>query len=123
MSTLDLVDVIDSLGTGDIVIERERAATFSQGNATAGADDVTKVRAVAHHATPRELQRLPENDRNRETIVVFTDEELRVSSVARGMRGDVVRYGGARYEVIRRENWEAQAGHFRCFGSRLEEDR
>jgi hypothetical protein len=123
MSTLDLVDVIDSLGTGDIVIERERAAAFSGGNATAGADDILKVRAVAHHATSRDLMRLPENDRVKETIVIFTDTELRVSSVARGMRGDVVRYGGSRYEVIRREDWEVQAGHFRCYASRLEDER
>lgn len=124
MSVLDLDDVVDSLGTGDIVVERASSAvTFVNGNAVVPAGGTITIVAVVQVASPRDLLRLPENDRTREIVIIFTKEALEVSSPTTGLMGDVVQYGGRRYEVIRREDWLVQSGHFRCWAAKIEGDR
>ena len=122
-SVLHLSDVVDSLGTGLVKVERaQRSVTFTDGNASVDPPDVVEIQAIVQPASPRDLLRLPENDRTRELVIVFTKEPLEVASPTTGKAGDVVRYGGRLYEVIRREDWEVQSGHFRCYASKLEGD-
>lgn len=55
-------------------------------------------------ATARELERLPEEDRDRETISIFTEFPLRHGG--RGMaRPDRILWGGASYLVVGIEPW------------------
>ena len=121
---MNLDGVIDSLDTGTIEVERQRPVAYVQGNAVQPAPTIFTVERVnVQPATPRDLLRLPENDRSRETIIIFTAERLEVSSTKTGRRGDVVRWSDRRYEVTRREDWAPQSGHFRCWAQKVEEDR
>lgn len=123
-SVFDLTDVIDSLGTGEVVVERAvRPIGFVNGNAVVDTPDPITIDANVQPASPRDLMRLPENDRTREIVIVFTKEALEVSSPTTGKMGDVVRYADRRFEVIRREDWLVQSGHFRCWAAKIEGDR
>lgn len=124
MPVFDLADVVDSLSTGELEVERaQREVTIVNGNATVDPPDTFLITANIQHATPRDLLRLPENDRTREVALVFTKVALEVGSPTTGKMGDVIRWCGRRYEVIRRENWLEQSGHFRCWAAKIEGDR
>lgn len=56
-------------------------------------------------AGPRELERLPEGERDRETLVIYTRAPLRVGDEGTGTAADIVVYGGARYTVSAVEPW------------------
>jgi hypothetical protein len=125
-SVLNLAGVVDSLGTGEIEIERAtQAVTIADGNATVPTPRIITIAANVQHATSRDLLRLPENDRTREVILIFTKTALEVGSPTTGKQGDIVRYGSPerRYEVIRREDWLVQSGHYRCYAGKIEGDR
>ena len=60
---------------------------------------------VVQPAAAHELERLPEGERDKETLTIYTRQPLRVGSVADGTATDCVLYGGARYFVAAVETW------------------
>jgi len=56
-------------------------------------------------ATARELDRLPEGERDKETLTIYTREPLHVGNLADGTAADCVLYNGARYTVAAVETW------------------
>lgn len=60
---------------------------------------------VVQPATARELERLPEGERDKETLTIYTRQPLRVGSVADGTATDRVLYGGTTYFVAAVETW------------------
>lgn len=75
-------------------------------------------RGVVLPATPRELERLPEGDRDRETITVYSREPLRVGQRPEGTAADVILWQGQRYEVASVEPWP---GYVRALATLLPE--
>lgn len=128
MSTLEgLEDVIECLDTGAISVERRNDASFdSDGNPVRGRAEIRNVSpAVVHIATGRELLRLPEGDRTREVLRIFTQTRLRTAQVASGREAEVVLYRSqndetGRYVVTVSEDWLAQSGHYRCLAVKQE---
>lgn len=78
--------------------------------------------AVVHPATGRDLERLPEGLRTRETIWVFTDTE--VACEEPGQQPDILVYQPAgdaaakRYTAYSCEDWRHQGGHWRVMATR-----
>lgn len=60
---------------------------------------------VVQPASARELDRLPEGERDKETLTVYTRQPLRVGNLADGTSADCVVYNGARYTVAAVETW------------------
>lgn len=79
-------------------------------------------RGVVQPATARELERLPEGDRDRETITVYSREPLRVGQRPGGdtecPAADVIHWQGQRYEVASVEPWP---GYVRALATLLPE--
>lgn len=61
---------------------------------------------VVQPATPRELERLPEADRVKSTLVVFTASPLFVDDDSSGKAADGIRWQGELYTVSAVENWQ-----------------
>lgn len=63
---------------------------------------------AVHTVSGRELEQLPEADRHRETIRLYTKERLNVTDD--GNASDRVVYDGRTYRVTVAENYERQGG-------------
>jgi len=120
-----LAGVIDSFALpGGITIERATAA-YNDGFRSAGTPTSIPVApAVVHALVGRELLILPEGDRTKEHIKVFTKVRLQTALEGAGEQPDVILYtpeGEAverRYIVKISEDWIAQSGHYRCIAVR-----
>lgn len=61
---------------------------------------------VIQPATPRELERLPEGDRDRESITVYSETPLRIGQRPEGEAADIIHWRGMRFEVASVETWQ-----------------
>lgn len=82
--------------------------------------EVLPWRGVVQPATPRELERLAEGDRDRETITVYSRVPLRVGQRPEGTAADVILWQGQRYEVASVEPWH---GYVRALATLLPEGK
>ncbi len=82
-----------------------RAETVNDRGRAEFVEEHTGMTGVVQPATARELERLPEGERDKETLTIYTRQPLRVGSVADGTATDCVLYGGARYFVAAVETW------------------
>lgn len=96
-----------------ITVERPTAGTFSaDGYFAPGAGTLTlAMDAAVMPARAEEMEALPENERTREGILIFTLEALRVSSVSARTQADIVTWAGRKWVVASVEDWTAQAGY------------
>lgn len=102
------LDVAYLLGDPDFcvafAVERCAEAVDDKGR-TQMAGEVLPWQGVIQPATPRELERLPEGDRDRETITVYSREPLRIGQRPENTVADVILWRGQRYEVVNVEPW------------------
>jgi hypothetical protein len=123
MPILNLGPVVNSFALpGGITVERRLASSYDDfGFPVHNPSDLLQMTAVVHNATPADLQMLPEGERVKETIIVFTRSPLLTGDTSSKDEADVVRYNNKRYRVLLSENWLAQSGHYRCWAQRIEE--
>lgn len=106
---------------GNVFVIREET-TLEKGYAVNTALPPREIEAVVHPAMGRDLERLPEGLRNRETIWVFTGAELRCETT--DSQPDLIEYrpGGDAdpklYRVYLCEDWTRQGGHYRALAYR-----
>lgn len=115
MIDLDAADVIDSLSTGDYLVTRRAASTFTHGRAQVGPELPTfTIRASVQPARGRDLLRLPEGRRATETRVVYTATQLQVGGQSAELAADMVEIDGRLWEVQLAEPWPAATGYWLC---------
>lgn len=109
----DMGCVLSELGAPSAISVRRFAAGGydATGRYQSPASALTPTRAVVNPATPREIEKLPENERTSESITVFTSALLQTSDVASQAKADQVVWAGKTYEVKRTQDWTRQAGY------------
>ncbi len=85
-----------------------------------GATHTFRVRASIQPLTGEELLRLPEGERTRERIVVFTARRLKTATQAEAASADRVEYQGNQFEVESVESWNERFSYFRCIAAKIE---
>lgn len=108
---VDVADLIDDFRVdGGVTIKRYAASTLnSRGEKVKASPSTVALTDVAvHTASGRELQRLPEADRRKESIRVYTKVELFTAGDSQDP--DVVLYDSKRYEVKLVDDYERQGG-------------
>lgn len=80
--------------------------------------EVIPWQGVIQPATPHELERLPEADRDKETITVYSREPLRPGQRPEGTAPDIILWHARRYEVTSVEAW---IGYVRALATLLPE--
>lgn len=115
-------------------VERRDGATYDQrGIYQEGTKTVLKIKpAVVQPATERQLLRLPEGDRSKETITIHTIEQLRTARAGSGQEADIVLFreptpvsGGilkGRYVVVLAGDWQLVAGFTSSMAQKIEGD-
>ena len=79
----------------------------------------TPTDAVVNPSTPKETERLPENERTKEAITVFTRNPLLTSDVSDQGKADHVTWNGRTYQVMLTADWSAQAQYARSVCTRI----
>lgn len=111
-------DTIERFSTGTYTVRRAPPATFVSGRRAIGSSYEIQVVASVQPLTGRELMRLPEGERTRERMVVFTADALHTQSDDHA--GDEIIIDGDVWEVERVENWSTLGGYWRSFVVRRE---
>jgi hypothetical protein len=108
---------ISRLASGTFTVTRP-SGNYVQGRWVEGAAETLEILASVQPATPKELQRLPEGDRTKAVIAIWTTTELRTASSPPGAQADRVTYAGSTYEVQAVEAWDL-GGYWKALASRV----
>ena len=90
-----------------------RAVTIDAHGRTAVTETTTPIGAVVRPATEKDLERLPEGDRDRGHIKVLSESEMTAGTEA--VQPDEIIWSGARWVVKTVDSWQ----YGRCFWSAI----
>jgi len=92
--------MIESFNTGPYTVTRYAAPTYTKGTATQGATTTFTIQATVQPLTPREALLLPEGERLRQNLKVYSATELKPSDNNGELPADTIEYRGENYKVI-----------------------
>jgi hypothetical protein len=108
----NVAQLVDVYNVGPLTVHRPGLpAQNAYGAFVAAADATLTLDPVAvHTVTGRDLEQLPDADRTRETIQIYTRERLYVADG--GESADRVDYRGRSFRVIQVQDFELQGGAY-----------
>lgn len=114
---LPVASLVHEFNVGPLTVERRSTPTQNQfgGFDPAVAEMVGLDPVAAHNLTGRDLDQVPEADRNSEVVQFYTLERLHVADA--GRVADVVLYRGRRFRIIKVRDFELQGEVFCAFGA------
>jgi len=92
-----------------VTVKRRAVGSWADGIFTRGAETLISMEAIVQPSGKKQLDKLPENERTRDAINVWTRAKLLISSVEDQQAADVVTWNGKDYEVLAVEDWTEQA--------------
>lgn len=103
--------LINSFKFGDVSITRYAIGSWSNGQYTAGTTSEVVITAaifpsLGEQSESNQLLRLPEGQRTRDTIRVFTYDPIYTTSAPNGRKADLVPYQGDNYEIKNLKIWD-----------------
>jgi hypothetical protein len=120
---MSLADAIASLGAVTHTVSRAGTSSYdSDGKYVPGALTTLTIQAINQPLSGRELQRLPEGLRTKETRQFYTTTELRAASVADGTVADIIEVtdvGFFQVELVEDRN---PFGFYRVVGSLIQDE-
>lgn len=118
---MNAADTISRFASGTYAVTRSAAGSFNAttGVYAPGSTSTIQVPASIQPLGGRELLRLPEEERTKERIVIFTAVELFTSSPAAGTVGDVVAYNGKNFEVQTVERWAELGAYWKVIAAKV----
>ena len=111
--TLDVNRVLLDAHFRTTVTLCRRAVTIDEHGRTAVIETTTPIGAVVRPATEKDLERLPEGDRDRGYIKVLSESEMHAGTA--GSQPDEIIWSGARWVVKVCDSWM----YGRCFWSAI----
>ena len=114
---LPSADLIDEFNVGPLEVERRDPPTQNQfgGFDVATAEEVILNPVAAHNVIGRDLEQVPEADRNSEIVQFYT--VVRLFTADGGRVADVVTYNERRYRIVTVRDFKLQGGVFCAFGA------
>lgn len=110
--------------TKSIKLFRQSATTMNKGRSEKGAETETTINASWQPATEQDLLKLPEGERNRRVLKVYTDadNELLEQNDTTKVPADQLEIKGLRYEVQLVEDWTYFVGiaHYKSIVTLIE---
>jgi len=107
--------------TADLMIERFGGGAYVDGRWVNEQPTQVALTANVQPAGGRQLMRLPEGDRTRDNITVWSTSELRPVARAQGKPGDLVLWNGERYEVIQLNDWSANGDYWEATCAKVDQ--
>ncbi len=126
MSSLQAAPLLGDLGEAiadcsvTIVVQRFRRTPVVQGRKQIGsAFDTFECQASIQPMSNRELQQLPEGQRNSGRIKGYTTEELKTVQTSDCKQPDRLEYRGVTYEIDKVDDWMDLGGYFKIEAERV----
>lgn len=119
---MDLAGAVASLATGTYAVTRRAAPSYdaTTGLASAGSTSSLSILASVQPLGGRDLLRLPEGERSRQWVAVFTATALRVADAPNGQMADLVSYRGEQHEVQSVEQWDESGNFFKAIAVKVQ---
>lgn len=90
--------LIDSLAK-PLTVKRHTAGAYVNGRWDEAAPEEIAMKGAVQPAKPNELMNLPEGQRTRASIKIYSDAELLTVDESAARKADVITYNGRDYEV------------------------
>jgi hypothetical protein len=105
----------------DVTVTRPSGGSYVSGRWVDGLNSSLAIVASVQpdRARPNELLHLPEGDRAREGIRLYTETSLRTSNEADGTPADLIEWQGEQWEVVRVESWPLHISHYKVLALRI----
>lgn len=131
---MNLAGVVESLATGTYTVTRTAPGTYGgglpvglgggvgsdDGRYRPGATSTFAIRASVQPLAGRDLLRLPEGLRTRQTIKVYTATALRTADAPDGAGADVIAYQGDSYQIETVEPWAEAGGFYKAIAAKVQ---
>lgn len=113
--------ILQELGARDAIdVRRFPAGSYgATGRYDAPAPTDTPTDAVVNPSTSKEIEKLPENERTKEAITVYTRNPLLTSDVSSQGKADQIVWNGRTYEVQVVGDWSVQAQYAFAVATRI----
>jgi hypothetical protein len=95
------------LRSQEIKVKRRSAGAYTNGEWVEGTENSWTIDVNVQPATPQQLLNLPEAQRTKSAIEVFTEELLKTADVSDKTSADRIEYNGRTYEVHKVTDWSA----------------
>lgn len=102
-------------------ITRSAAGSYVDGRFVDGATEEISIVASIQQDRPRpdELLHLPESDRTREAVRIYTNTALRTANETNGTIADYLTWDGEQWEVVKVESWVLGIVHYKAIALRV----
>jgi hypothetical protein len=118
MSVLNMSRAVRRLSqTAKVKVIRQSAGEFVDGRYIRQEPTEFEILASVQPAEGRTLLQLPEAQRTREVIEIYSVDRLLVGT-ASGLPGDIVEFEGRRFQVTLAEDWDGLGKYFRSVAVR-----
>lgn len=105
----------------DITVKRySGAGSYVNGTWSPGTSGNVTVRASVQPLRPNELLHLPEGDRTRAGVKIYSDAELQTADEATGIAADEVTWDGEQWEVQKVSSHFLGLAHYKAIALRRE---
>jgi hypothetical protein len=115
---MNVSGLVGAIPTTSVTVRTFGSSTVNAyGETTASSTDATRS-VVVHPATTAYLDRLPEADRHRETVAIYSTSALTSASSVKPM---LVYYQSTWYQLVSHEDYDSLGGIYIAMAQRLEE--
>ena len=115
--TIDVSEAIDG-DTAEVVTVERTAGSYTDGIYVKGATVTFKTMASVQQPTAKQLQSLPEGERDSDVMLFIAKKTIYTASDRDGLPADTILRRNTRYKVIAKADWEIY-GHNILFGARI----
>lgn len=115
----DLSSTLASFYTGTYTVTRPSLRTYTDGRLDLETFATFTTQAVVQPAPARELERLPEGLRTRETVAVWSPVELASQKDSQG--ADRLEIGGEDFEVQWVEKWDTLGAFWKVLATKVQD--
>ena len=112
---INVSEALDSDTAEVVSVERTAVGTFVDGLYVKGPVTVFKTLASSQQPTPKQLQVLPEGERDKNPRLFISKRQLQTVNDKTGAVPDIVIFKGARFKIIMVGDWFSY-GHVMAFG-------
>lgn len=107
-SLIDMTPVMALLAFESLTVTRSTSSFNSQGVLVVAAPSTFSLACNAQPLSGKDLQRLPEAQRTRGGLVVFSAAQLQIAT-SPGTQSDSVTFRGQVYTVVASEQWDSES--------------
>lgn len=114
-----VTEAIDSDTAEIIKVERKSEGAYVNGIYQEGSVSVLKMLASVQQPSPKELQYLPEGERDKDVKMFISNKPLRQTSDRDNIQADIVIHKGKKYKIILSGDWDSY-GQTTSYGARIQ---